>query len=310
MVPKNILVTGGCGFVGSNLVGHLVECGHSVKVLDNMSRGRVGYLSDLKEVAVIEADITDVDSCSVAFEGVDKVVHLAAYGSVVESVSDPATNFHMNVLGTFNILNLCVENKISKLVFSSTGGALIGNAAPPVSENSLPKPISPYGASKLCAEAYCHAYSKSYGLNTVCLRFANVYGPNSYHKTGVINKFFHALNEDEPFVIFGDGTSSRDYVHVSDLVNGISLALNNDDVVDDVIHIAGGREITLNELADTVKRVGGKPHHPTEYKDTRVGEVDRNFADYTYAKQLLGYSPKYTLEQGLQELWDDYDWKY
>ena len=304
----HVLVTGGAGFVGSNLVRKLVGQGYKVSVLDNLSRGRVEYIEDLNDVEIFAADITDKKSCDAAFKSVDKVVHLAAFGSVVESVEDPYTNFNMNVLGTFNVLNLCVENSIEKLVFSSTGGALIGDVSPPVDERSLPKPISPYGASKLCCEAYCHAFSKSFDLNTVCLRFANVYGPNSYHKTGVINRFFNAIKDEQPFILYGDGTSSRDYIHVGDLTDGIALASENDKVVDDVIHIAGGREVSLNELAETIKMVACKPMHPIEYRDKRKGEVDRNFADYTYAKSVLGFEPKYNLKKGLQELWDTYDW--
>jgi len=304
---ENILVTGGCGFVGSNLVRKLVNEGYQVSVLDNLSRGREEYIADL-DVKLFKGDITSTESCEEAFKGIDKVIHLAAYGSVVESVADPIKNFEMNVIGTFNVLNLAVKNNVKKLIFSSTGGALIGNATPPVSEQSLPKPISPYGASKLCCEAYCHAYAKSFDLNTVCLRFANVYGPNSYHKTGVINKFFHAVKDDVPFVLFGDGNSSRDYIHVSDLVNGIFLAMSNDDVNNDVIHIAAGREITLNELAETVISVAEKEGHPIHYKEARKGEVDRNFANYEYANKVLGFSPKITLKDGLQDLWDNYDW--
>ncbi len=304
-----VLVTGGSGFVGSNLVKRLHENGASVRVLDNMSRGRLSYISSLSDVEVVEADIRDTESCRDAFSGISHVVHLAAYGSVVESIVDPRTNFEMNVLGTFNVLNLCVESNVEKVVFSSTGGALIGNAQPPVNEASLPKPISPYGAGKLCCEAYCHAYSKSFDLNTVCLRFANVYGPNSYHKTGVINKFFHAVKDNEPFLIYGDGSSSRDYIHVSDLVRGIELALNNNSVSNDVLHLAAGREVSLSELAGVVRSAAGKPEHPIEYLAARKGEVDRNFADYKYAKQVLGFEPSVSLEQGIQDLWDNYDWK-
>ena len=194
----------------------LLDRGFEVAVLDNFIRGRREYIAGL-DVEIIEADIRDEEALIAAFSGFSQIVHLAALGSVVESVTDPHTNFDINVRGTFNVLNAAVKAGVEKLVFSSTGGALIGNATPPVNEESLPRPISPYGAGKLCCEAYCLAFAHSYGLNTVCTRFANVYGPYSDHKVGVVNQFLKRLNADEPLVIFGDGTSSRDYIHAADL---------------------------------------------------------------------------------------------
>jgi len=302
-MTDKVLVTGGCGFIGANLVRMLLDKGQQVAVFDNLSKGNRAYLDGL-DVTIIEGDIRDADALGAALAGIDRIVHLAAYGSVVESVEDPQTNFEMNVVGTFNVLNQAVSHNISKLVFSSTGGALIGDAVPPVNEQSLPKPISPYGAGKLCAEAYCHAFSKSYGINTVCTRFANVYGPYSQHKSGVINQFFKKITQDEPLIIYGDGSSTRDYIHVSDLCNGITRALLNDDVKNDVIHLASGRETSLRQLADLMIKVSGKTDHPVEYLDKRTGEVDRNFARYDYAKKVLGFEPQYTLEDGLQEAWD------
>lgn len=302
-MTDKVLVTGGCGFIGANLVRMLLDKGLHITVFDNLSKGNKDYIKDL-DVAFIEGDIRDTAALGNALTGINRVVHLAAFGSVVESVDDPQINFEMNVVGTFNVLNQAVRHNIEKLVFSSTGGALIGDAIPPVNEQSLPKPISPYGAGKLCAEAYCHAYSKSYGINTVCTRFANVYGPYSQHKSGVINQFFKKITQDEPLIIYGDGSSTRDYIHVSDLCNGITRALLNDDVKTDVIHLASGRETSLRQLADLMIKVSGKTDHPVEYLDKRTGEVDRNFARYDYAKQVLGFEPQYQLEDGLKEAWD------
>ena len=302
-MTDKVLVTGGCGFIGANLVRMLLDKGQQVAVFDNLSKGNRDYIDGL-DITFIEGDIRNTGALGDALAGADRVVHLAAYGSVVESVEDPQTNFEMNVVGTFNVLNQAVRHNIRKLVFSSTGGALIGDAIPPVNEQSLPKPISPYGAGKLCAEAYCHAYSKSYGINTVCTRFANVYGPYSQHKSGVINQFFKKITQDEPLIIYGDGSSTRDYIHVSDLCNGITRALLNDNVSNDVIHLASGRETSLRQLAELMITVSGKTDHPIEFRDKRTGEVDRNFARYDYAKEVLGFEPQYTLEEGLQEAWD------
>ena len=302
-MTDKVLVTGGCGFIGANLVRMLLDKGQQVAVFENIRKGNRDYIDGL-DITFIEGDIRDTGALGDALAGADRVVHLAAYGSVVESVEDPQTNFEMNVVGTFNVLNQAVRHNIRKLVFSSTGGALIGDAIPPVNEQSLPKPISPYGAGKLCAEAYCHAFSKSYGINTVCTRFANVYGPYSQHKSGVINQFFKKITQDEALIIYGDGSSTRDYIHVSDLCNGITRALLNDNVSNDVIHLASGRETSLRQLAELMITVSGKTDHPIEFRDKRTGEVDRNFARYDYAKEVLGFEPQYTLEEGLQEAWD------
>jgi len=299
-VKETVLITGGCGFVGSNLVEQLVIQGYQVRVLDSLITGRAEYISNLG-VELIQADIGDIDSCKKAFSGVDKVVHLAALGSVVDSVVDPISNFKTNVEGTFNVLKMCVDSNVRSIIFSSTGGALIGEANPPVNESSLPKPISPYGASKLCCEAYCHAFAKSYGINAIALRFANVYGKNSAHKKGVVNKFTQRIRNKEPLVIYGDGSSTRDYIHVSDLCNGIQLALKNDALENEVIHLATGKETSLIELARIFLDIGELGEDMIEYHPSRVGEVERNFALYDRAAEVLGYKPEVDLKTGMAE---------
>jgi UDP-glucose 4-epimerase len=284
-------------------VRHLLHNGYEVSVLDNLSKGRADYLTGL-DVTLFQFDIRDASALDSAFDGVDLVVHLAAVGSVVESGEATRTNFEMNVLGTFNILEKAVKHNIKKLVFSSTGGALIGNAIPPVNEQSLPKPISPYGAGKLCCEAYCHAFSEVYGLNTVCTRFANVYGPYCDHKKGVINQFYNRINAGEPLIIYGDGSSTRDYIYVDDLCDGIFRALTNQDVSNEVIHFASGNEVSFKELAELMIKLSGKSDHPIEYHEKRVGEVDRNFAKYDYAKLKLGVEPNFSIEDGLSRTLD------
>jgi UDP-glucose 4-epimerase len=299
-MDNKVIVTGGAGFVGSNLVRLLLDKGMQVAVLDNFIRGRREYLAGL-EVEIIEADIRDEAALAPAFDGFSQVIHLAALGSVVESVSDPQTNFDINVRGTFNVLDAAVKAGVRKLVFSSTGGALIGNATPPVDENSLPRPISPYGAGKLCCEAYCHAFAGSYDLTTVCTRFANVYGPYSGHKTGVINRFLQRIEAGQALQIYGDGSSSRDYIHVADLCDGIYAALTHATGRSEIFHLASGRETSLRELADIMRNNAGRPDHPVEFLEARVGEVDRNFASYDHAARVLGFSPKIQLEAGLDE---------
>lgn len=296
------LVTGGCGFIGSNLLPLLLERGVTVRVLDNMSTGSRTLCAKL-DIQIIEGDIRDAALVANAMAGVDTVIHLAASGSVVESVAEPAANFDINVGGTFNVLEQARRSGVRRVAYASTGGALIGDATPPVNEDSLPKPISPYGASKLCGEAYCHAFAKAYSLQTVTLRFANVYGPNSSHKKGVVTRFAKALLRDEPFVIYGDGKASRDFIYVSDLCAGLLKAIEADFSPGEVFHIASGVETRIETLANTLLDVVGKPGHPIEYKPKREAEVSRNFASYRKAYERFDYEPSQSLREGLLETW-------
>lgn len=299
---EKILVTGGCGFIGVNLIQFL-KGRQNVYVFDNLERSSPTGWNE-GNVPLVEGDIRDELKLSSAMQGVSHVVHLAAFGSVVESVSDPDKNFEINVRGTFNVLKAASDAGVKRFVFASTGGALIGEALPPVDENSVPKPISPYGASKLCGEGYCHAFAKSCGLETVCLRFGNVYGPHSAHKKGAVTSFIKALINDEPIVIYGDGSASRDYIHVEDLCGGIEAALNSSLDGGEVFHIASGQETSVLGLAKMLRDIAGKPEHPIEFRPARLGEVSRNFATYDKAEKDLGFIPKWRLEDGLKAVWE------
>lgn len=301
-MTHRVLVTGGCGFIGSNLVPQLVESGHSVRVLDNLSTGRREYLEGV-DVELVEGDIRDVDTDARAVDGIDIVVHLAAAGSVVDSVADPWTNFQMNAEGSFKVLDAARHAGVTRAVFASTGGALIGEAKPPVDESSLPKPISPYGASKLVAEAYCQAFAHSYGLSTLALRFANVYGPFSGHKRGAITRFFRCLHEGRPIVIYGDGQATRDFIHVRDLCAGIESGLSADLPTASVVHLATDVETSVAQLAQACCQVAGKPNHPITFEPPRAGEVTRNFATYDLAAELLDFQPSVSLLDGLASTW-------
>ena len=236
----------------------------------------------------------------------DAIVHLAAAGSVIGSIQDPAANFEVNVLGTFRVLDAARIAGAQRVVLASTGGALIGDAEPPVNEQSLPKPISPYGASKLAGEGYAHAFAHAYGLRTVAVRFANVYGPWSERKRGAMNLFFQAIHAGQPIVIYGDGSASRDYVHVVDIASALQLALERDVPGGTVLHAASGVETTVAELAELCCRAAGVPGYPVERRPARQGEVDRNFASYDLANKLLGYAPTITREQGIRQTWQWY----
>lgn len=298
-----VLVTGGAGFIGATLVRRLVASRYEVRVLDNLTTGDVSHLDGV-EVDLVEGDIRDSGDLDRALEGVQSVVHLAAAGSVVMSVEDPGANFDVNALGTFRVLDAARRAGIGRVVQASTGGALIGDAVPPVSERSLPKPISPYGASKLAGEGYAHAFAKAYGLGTIALRFANVYGPWSARKKGAMTLFFRALHSGEPIVIYGDGLSSCDYAHVDDIARALQLALESDLEGGTVLHIASGVETTVQELADLCRLAAGRPDHPIVHREKRPGEVERNFASYDLARELLGYSPTIRREDGIRRTWE------
>jgi UDP-glucose 4-epimerase len=299
---RRVLVTGGAGFVGATLVRRLTASGHSVRVLDNLTTGDAAHLAGV-DAELVEGDIRDAAALDAGLAGMDSVIHLAAAGSVVKSVEDPVTNFDVNVVGTFRVLDAARRAGIERTVQASTGGALIGDATPPVDETSLPKPISPYGASKLAGEGYAYAFAKAYGLRTVALRFANVYGPWSERKRGAMTLFFEALHSGEPIVLYGDGSASRDYTHVDDISSALQLALESEVPGGTVLHIASGVETTVAELAALCKAAADAPDHPVEFRPRRPGEVDRNFASYDLAHKVLGYAPSISREDGIRRTW-------
>lgn len=299
-----VLVTGGAGFIGATLVPDLLAEGHAVVVVDNFSRGRRELLPVHERLEVHAGDIRDTAVLAGVAAGCDAIVHLAAYGSVVESVAAPDENFSINVQGTFSVLQAARQAGVRRMIFASTGGALIGNAEPPVDERSVPRPISPYGASKLAGEGYCCAFAHSYGMDITALRFANVVGPYSLHKKGAISNFFKAIIEDRPIVLYGDGTSTRDYIYVKDLSQGIRRGLAAAISGFNVFHLASGREVSARDLAEMCIKVSGKADHPLKFEPKRDGEVDRNAASSLVASQELGFAPKHTLEQGLALTWE------
>jgi UDP-glucose 4-epimerase len=298
-----VLLTGGCGFIGANLAPMLRARGHRVTILDNLSRGKTTHLDDPSAYRIVEADIRDGEAVYRAAAGRDAVIHLAAYGSVVESVAEPRENFGINVEGTFCVLDAARRAGIARVVFASTGGALIGNAEPPVDERSVPRPISPYGASKLAGEGYCCAFAGAYDMSITALRFANVVGPISWHKKGAVTTFFKAIMEGRPIRIFGDGSATRDFLDVGDLCRGIIAGLEVGRPGFNVFHLASGRETSVRELAEVACRVAGVPEHPIEYELKRRGEVERNFANFDLARRELGFEPTLSIEAAMERTW-------
>jgi len=298
---KNVLITGGAGFIGRHLAAHLTDHGgYRVTAIDNESLGDRKHL-DLDRVRFVAGDLRSRDDLRAALEGQDAVVHLAADTRVMDSIEDPANNFENNVLGTFNLLELCRELGVPRVVAASTGGAILGDVPPPVHEEMAPQPTSPYGASKLMLEGYLSAYASSYGVSGCALRFSNIYGPRSFHKGSVVAHFFKRVLSGEPLVVYGDGSQTRDYLYAGDLVEGIRSAVEGS--AEGAFQLGTGRGTTLNELLDTMRTVTGRDLD-VRYEDFRAGEVRDTWCQIDKARQALGFDPRTGLEDGLRQTWE------
>jgi UDP-glucose 4-epimerase len=299
MPGERVLVTGGCGFIGSTLVPLLLERSAQVRILDNLVAGGP---EPPRDAELTVGDVRNPDDVEAAARGAGAIIHLAAAGNVPDSIADPLANFEVNARGTLNVLRAAADAEVRRLVFASTGGALIGAAEPPVDEESVPRPLSPYGASKLAGEGYLHAFRGSYGLDAVALRFGNVYGPRSAHKKGAVTMFIKRSLRGEPLVIYGDGSASRDFIHVRDLCDGILAGLDAQDPPA-VVHLASGRETPIGELARLILEATGA-EVPIEHRPARAGEVERNVAATALASEALGFTARVDLRDGLAETVD------
>lgn len=303
---ESYLVTGGCGFIGMNLISRLVAQGARVKVLDNLSLGRREYVEPLG-VDLVVGDIRDPVAVATAVEGTAVVVHLAAHTRVIDSISDPLLNFEINAAGTLNLLQASRDAGVRSFIFASTGGAILGEQEPPVHEDMVPRPISPYGASKLAGEAYCSAFYGSFSLNTMALRFSNVYGPHSYHKGSVVAHFIKQALRGEPLVIYGDGEQTRDFLYVEDLADAIcSVATGEvDGAAGQVFQMGAGQETKINEIASSIAKLAATAglNAQISYQPARKGEIHRNYADIGKAQRVLGYNPMTSLNEGIEATW-------
>lgn len=295
-----VLVTGGCGFIGANLVPLLAAAGWHVRVLDNEIMGRLDHLDNFAG-EFIHGDIRDPAALDLALGGVDAVVHLAADTRVIESIADPAFNFDVNVVGSFRLMEAMRERGIRRLVNASTGGAIIGDATPPVHEAMVPNPIAPYGATKLAVEGLCSAWSGSYGFSALSLRFANVYGPRSYHKGSVVAAFFRRIAEGQPLIVHGDGEQVRDFVFVDDLCDGIMRGIAHEQ--SGVLQLGSGVPVSVNALIDAMRQVVAPERVYVEYRPARTGEIERTWCDVSRARAALGYAPDTALGDGLARTW-------
>jgi UDP-glucose 4-epimerase len=297
---KRVAVTGGAGFIGANLVRMLLDRDYQVTVVDDLSAGRREYLTGLP-VEFIEGDILDAGLVGQVVHGRDGVVHLAAQTGVPGSLQDPHRDCRVNVVGTLNLLEACRLAGVGRFVFASSNAPL-GRQLPPATEDKAPLPISPYGASKLAGEGYCLAYHGSWGLGTVVLRFANVYGPYSAHKSSVVAKFFKDILAQGQITIDGDGEQTRDFIYVGDLCQAIGLALESG-VGGEVFQIATGVETSVRDLVVMVQEVTGGPvevHHGP----ARRGDIRKNYSAVSKAQTVLGWEPRVALMDGLQKTWE------
>lgn len=295
---KKVFVTGGNGFVGSFLVNQLANSDYEVVSFDNNSSHNTQYIYH-KNVQNIVGDIRNIDEVSSASAGCDVFFHLAASGNVVDSIQNPMLNFDNNVLGTINCLSVACQNNVSRFIFASTGGAIMGNSKPPVNEESVPSPLSPYGASKMACEGYCNAYSHSFGLHTTIFRFANVIGEFSAHKKGVINQFYKNLNKDEPIIIYGD--PSRDFIYVGDIVDCLITASLADIEMGEVFHLCSGTETKIFDLAYAMIDICGNSNSKIEFNSHRKGEVEKTFASCEKAKKFLNFRCKFDFRTSLEK---------
>ena len=297
---KKVLVTGGAGFIGRHLTEALTTQGdYDVTVLDNESLGDRRHL-DLTTVRFLAGDLRDRDAVAAALTGQDAVVHLAADTRVIDSIEDPAHNFANNVVGTFQLLELCRELGVPRIVAASTGGAIVGDVPPPVHERMAAQPTSPYGASKLMLEGYMSAYTAAYGLAGCALRFSNIYGPRSFHKGSVVAHFFKQVLAGDPLVVYGDGSQARDFLYVGDLVEGIRVALESE--ATGAYQLGSGTPTTVNQLLDLMREVTGR-ELDVLYKDFRPGEVRETWCEIEKARSGFGFAPSTPLREGLAKTW-------
>lgn len=298
-----ILITGGAGFIGSNLTAHLAaRGGHGIRVLDNESLGTRASLRGIPH-EFIHGDILDEACLGRALKGIDVVVHLAADTRVMDSIADPAHNFRTNAVGTFQLLQLARRSRTPRLVVASTGGAILGDAPPPIHEDMVARPLAPYGASKLAAEGYCSAFAAAYGMSIACLRFSNVYGPGSLHKGSVVAHFCKRLLQGTEIVVYGDGSQRRDFLFVGDLMAGIEAAINGS--AGGVFQLGSGRATSVNALLELLRRIlGARFASPVRYEAFRPGEVRDTWCAIDRARSALGFDPGTSLEEGLRTTWD------
>jgi UDP-glucose 4-epimerase len=326
--PDKWLITGGCGFIGTALIKKLIrDRQHRIRILDNLSVGSredLAKICDFKEISsknmpydhsalsfddctlssetvqLVVGDIRDPETCLMCAKDIEVIVHLAANTGVVPSVEDPRADMEANVIGTLNVLEATRQQGVNRFVFASSG-APAGEVEPPIHEEIAPHPVSPYGASKLAGEGYCSAYFRTFGIKTVVLRFGNVYGYGSSHKSSVVAKFIRKGLKGEICEIYGDGKQTRDFVYIDDLVDAV-LKATMFESGGEIFQIATSKEHTVNEVAEILKDELEQKGAAVilKHSSPRKGDVRRNFSDIAKAKKILGWQAEVDLREGIR----------
>lgn len=300
-----VFVTGGCGFIGRHVANTLLSSGHTVVAYDNLRNSPSSIASELekKGVKVIKGDIQDHKSLSKSVIDCDVAIHLAAQIDVQESIKDPQTTNLVNVTGSVNLFQACVQQGIKNIISASTAAVYGDSKKQPISENFQANPISPYGASKLAMEYYAKAFANCYDLNCISLRFFNVYGNGqSDAYAGVITRFMNRIKDNKPLTIYGDGTYTRDFVSIKDVVNAIQASIKRiKNKRGNTYNIASGKYTTIKTLAEMMISISGKPLS-IKFTKTKKGDIAKSQPTIKLAQKELGYKPETGLKEGLSEL--------
>jgi len=305
---SNILVTGGAGFIGSHIVDRLLSNGFEVTVIDNLNTGQpknLAHNEDRENFHFIKGDIRDLDLVRGIVKEIDAVFHEAALVNVVSSFNNPLNTHDVNVTGTLNLLKTCLDSDVKRFIFASSAAIYGETKILPMRENMIARPLSPYAVSKLAAENYAKLFYKAYGLETVSLRYFNVYGPRQRYGpySVVIPTFINRVLNDQPPIIHGNGEQTRDFVSVQDVVDANMVALRSKNAVGQVFNVGTGKAASVNQLAKTVLKILEKTNLKPVHTEPRLGDTSTgSCADISRARKVLGFNPRVSLEEGLTKL--------
>jgi nucleoside-diphosphate-sugar epimerase len=299
-----VLVTGGAGFIGSHIAARFAAAGARVRIIDDLSTGHLENINEIGgDIDFIQASLNDDNATRLALEDVELVFHEAAIPSVPRSVENPRETHDACVNATFSLLLAARDCGVRRLVYAASSSAYGDQPSLPKVEDMRPEPLSPYAVAKLVGEYYCQVFNRAYSLETVCLRYFNIFGPRqdpSSQYSGVISRFISALMKGQQPVIYGDGEQSRDFTYIANAVDANVRASETNEGIGEVMNVANGERTTLNQLLDQLKKITGKSEVEPQYRDPRTGDVRHSLADISKARQYLGYEPQVGLDKGLR----------